>query len=100
MRTSAPGQSALLMLDVAELLVAKRIRYAVVGAMAAAVHGVVRASLDADAVVALQVQEAHDLRRAFVEAGYEAELRVGAALTTRFLHCSRSWTGTAIESTC
>jgi len=77
MRTSAPGQSALLMLDVAELLVAKRIRYAVVGAMAAAVHGVVRASLDADAVVALQVQEAHDLRRAFVEAGYEAELRVG-----------------------
>lgn len=88
------------MLDVAELLVAKRIRYAVVGAMAAAVHGVVRASLDADAVVALQVQEAHDLRRAFVEAGYEAELRVGAALTTRFRHCSRSWTGTAIESTC
>lgn len=77
MRTSATGQSALLMLDVADILAARGIRYAVVGAMAAAVHGVVRASLDADAVVALEVREAHGLRRAFVDAGYDAELRIG-----------------------
>jgi predicted nucleotidyltransferase len=77
MRSSAPGQSALLMLDVADVLATKRIRYAVVGAMAAAVHGVVRASLDADAVVALHASEARDLRQAFLHAGYEAELRIG-----------------------
>jgi predicted nucleotidyltransferase len=79
MRTDAPGQSALLMLDVAEMLAARGVRYAVVGAMAAAVHGVVRASLDAVAVVALQVREAHALRQAFLDSGYEAELRVGDA---------------------
>ena len=45
--------------------------------MAAAVHGVVRASLDADAVVARQVCEAQALRRSLVEAGYEAVLRTG-----------------------
>lgn len=77
MRTSAPGQSALLMLDAADLLTAQSIRYAVVGAMAAAVHGVVRASLDADAVVALQVRDARGLRQAFLDAGYAAELRIG-----------------------
>ena len=77
MRTSSPGQSALLMLDVADLLAAKHIRYAVVGAMAAAVHGVVRASLDADAVVGMQVHEARGLQQAFLDAGFEAELRVG-----------------------
>ena len=58
MRASAPGQSALLMADVAESLARRGVRYAVIGAMAAAVHGVVRASLDADAIVALQVREA------------------------------------------
>jgi hypothetical protein len=79
MRTSAPGQSALLMADVAELLATQGIRYAVIGAMAAAVHGVVRASLDADALVALQVLEARTLRQSLIEAGYEAALRIGDA---------------------
>jgi predicted nucleotidyltransferase len=77
MRTSTPGQSALLMADVAELLAKQGVRYAVIGAMAAAVHGVVRASLDADAVVALQVREALALRQSLVEAGYAAVLRTG-----------------------
>ena len=65
------------MVDVADQLATLGIRYAVVGAMAAAVHGLVRASLDADAVVALQVREARSLRQSFVDAGYRAELRVG-----------------------
>ena len=77
MRASAPGQSALLMADVAEFLTTQGVRYAVIGAMAAAVHGVVRASLDADAVVALQVREAQTLRQSLAEKGYEAALRVG-----------------------
>jgi predicted nucleotidyltransferase len=65
------------MLDVAERLEARGVRYAVIGAMAAAVHGVVRASLDADAVVALGVREAQDLRQALVDAGFTTTLRVG-----------------------
>jgi len=65
------------MADVAELLAKQGVRYAVIGAMAAAVHGVVRASLDADAVVALQVREAQALRQSLVEAGYEVLLRTG-----------------------
>jgi predicted nucleotidyltransferase len=79
MRASAPGQSALLMADIAGLLEARGVRYAIVGAMAAAVHGVVRASLDADAIVALQVREALTLRQALIEEGYEATLRTGDA---------------------
>ena len=77
MRTEAPGQSALLMLDVADVLVRQDVSYAVVGAMAAAVHGVVRASLDADALVLLQVREAASLRRSFDAAGFITELRIG-----------------------
>lgn len=77
MRTSAPGQSALLMAYVAEFLTTQGMRYAVIGAMAEAVHGVVRAGLDADAVVPLQVREAQALRQSLVEEGYEAALRTG-----------------------
>lgn len=77
MRTDAPGQSALLMLDVADVLVRQGVSYAVIGAMAAAVHGVVRASLDADALVMLQVREAASLRRSLDEAGLTTELRIG-----------------------
>ena len=65
------------MADVAESLAGQGVRYAVIGAMAAAVHGVVRASLDADAVVALQVREAQALQQSLAEEGYEAVLRTG-----------------------
>lgn len=77
MRASAPGQSALLMADVAESLAKRGVRYAVIGAMAAAAHGVVRASLDADAIVALQVREAQALRESLVGDGYDVALRSG-----------------------
>jgi len=77
MRVGAPGQSALLMTGIAELLARQGIRYAVIDAMAAAVHEVVRASLDADGVVALHVREAQVLRQSLVEEGYEAVLRTG-----------------------
>jgi hypothetical protein len=42
MRTKSSGQSALLFLDVAHVLLTQNIPYAVVGALAAAVHGDVR----------------------------------------------------------
>ena len=99
MRASAPGQSALLMADVAESLARHGVRYAVIGAMAAAVHGVVRASLDADAIVSLQVREAQALRQSLLEEGYEVTLR-RATSTIRFPGCSRSGTATAIGWTC
>jgi predicted nucleotidyltransferase len=65
------------MADVAEFLSVRGVRYAVIGAMAAAVHGVVRASLDADAVVALQAREAHALRESLIDEGYDTALRTG-----------------------
>ena len=49
MRATRAGQSALLLLDAVGVLAARKILYAVIGAMAASVHGIVRASMDADA---------------------------------------------------
>lgn len=40
-------------------------------------HGLVRASVDADALVPLQLREARTLLQALTHAGYVAELRVG-----------------------
>ena len=48
MRTRRSGESALLLLDAIEVLAREQVGYAVVGAMAASVNGVLRASMDAD----------------------------------------------------
>lgn len=77
MRTSRPGESALLLLDVVDLLVAKNVDYAVVGALAASVHGVVRASMDADVLLSVGTQEARDLESFFKAAGFLTELTRG-----------------------
>lgn len=53
MRAAGPGQSVLLLLDVIAVLKSLHVPYAIVGAVAASFHGVVRASLDADAVISL-----------------------------------------------
>jgi len=45
--------------------------------MAGAVHGVVRASLDADAVVSLTAQEAPALAKDLADAGFDVELKKG-----------------------
>jgi hypothetical protein len=50
MRTKASGESTLLLLDAVQVLRAEHVDYAIIGAMAAAVHGVIRASRDADAL--------------------------------------------------
>lgn len=77
MRTRKAGESALLLLDAVAVLKTACIDYAVVGAMAAAVHGVVRASTDADAVLSIGVREAQRLQALFAAAAFAVELRKG-----------------------
>jgi len=50
-RAQRPGQSALLFIDVVELLNKEHIDYLVIGALALSVHGTVRASADVDALL-------------------------------------------------
>lgn len=77
MRTTRSGQSALLLLDVVDVLVAQKIGYAVIGALAASIHGAVRASMDADAILSLGMQQAAGLDQAFKAAGFTAVLTRG-----------------------
>jgi len=76
-RTTAVGQSALLLLDAVDVLAREGIKYAVIGAMAASIHGIVRASFDADAVLSLVSSRARDVERMFSGAGFNTELRIG-----------------------
>jgi predicted nucleotidyltransferase len=78
-RSTGVGQSALLLLDAIDVLVEENIDYAVIGAMAASIYGVVRASIDADAVVSLGRQKQSDLQKKFETAGFQTELRQGDA---------------------
>lgn len=79
MRTHHAGESALLLLDVVERLASEHIGYAVIGAMAASVHGLVRASIDADVVLSVPASELGRLERLFAAAGFHTELRRGEA---------------------
>lgn len=54
MKARGPGESALLLLDVVAVLTKAGTAYAVIGAMAAAVHGAIRATTDADAADVLE----------------------------------------------
>jgi hypothetical protein len=76
-RTRGTGESPLLLLDAISVLSTGCVDYAVIGAMAAAVHGVVRASIDADVVLAIRVREAPELQESFADAGFLVELRKG-----------------------
>ncbi len=77
MRATRPGESALLLLDVADCLESHKVEYAVVGALAASIYGAVRASLDADVVVSIGLSEAEGIGRALEAAGLRAELTRG-----------------------
>jgi len=57
MKIKGPGESPLLLLNVIKVLGKYRIPYAIVGAFAASFYGLVRASLDADAVISLEGNE-------------------------------------------
>jgi len=54
MRATAYGQSALLLLDIIDILKTQKIPYAIIGAMAVSYYGLPRASMDADAVISLK----------------------------------------------
>src|SRR6202011_361980 len=77
MRTSRSGESALLLLDVVDFLVRRNVDYAVIGALAASVHGVVRASMDADVLLSVDAQEVKHLESVFKAAGFSTELTRG-----------------------
>jgi hypothetical protein len=78
-RTRGPGEAALLLLDVVHHLGSERVGYAVIGAMAASVHGLVRASVDADVVLSAPASQLDRLERLFAAAGFRTELRRGDA---------------------
>ena len=77
MRARGPGESARLLLDVVDVLAGRSIDYAVIGALAASLHGAGRASLDADLVVSAGVMEGAGINDALKRAGLTTELRRG-----------------------
>ncbi|GAC1459413.1 MAG: hypothetical protein PVS2B1_20630 [Candidatus Dormibacteraceae bacterium] len=79
MRTSKGGQSALLLLDVVEILRGVKVDYAVIGAFALAALGVVRATMDADALLFAEPGRLAKLEKLFKQAGFDAELRTAEA---------------------
>jgi hypothetical protein len=78
-RPTGSGESALLLLDVVDQLAGAGVTYAVVGALAASVHGAVRASMDADVVLSIAMPKAAHLELAFKAAGFRTELTHGDA---------------------
>jgi hypothetical protein len=77
MRTTAPGESALLLLDAVELLNREAIGYAVIGALAASVHGAVRGSMDADVLLSVPVQRIRELETMCRSHGFNVEVARG-----------------------
>ena len=79
MRASRPGQSALLLLDIIEILRHENVDYLVIGAFALSVHGVVRASRDADALLQISISGIKKLQHILEVAGFQVVLRRGDA---------------------
>lgn len=79
MRTSKGGQSALLLLDVVEILQREKVDYAVIGAFALAALGVVRATTDVDALLFTTPGRLAKLEKLFKRAGFGAQLRTAEA---------------------
>ena len=79
MRTSKGGQSALLLLDVVEILRREKVDYAVIGAFALAVLGVVRATTDVDALLFTTPARLAKLEKVLKRAGFGTELRTAEA---------------------
>ncbi|MGH8223498.1 MAG: hypothetical protein ACREQZ_11050 [Woeseiaceae bacterium] len=77
MSATGPGQSVLLMLEVAALLEKKGIAYGVIGALAASVYGTVRATADADALVSVSRSKLVDFEKSLRKSGLKTELRRG-----------------------
>jgi len=78
-RAKTFGQSALLLMDVIDVLLKRHIPYAVVGAMAASYYGIPRASMDADAVISLKRKRAmiDELKESFSLAKLKVIVKMG-----------------------
>lgn len=79
MRTSKGGQSALLLLDVVAVLRREKVDYAVIGAFALTVLGVVRATMDVDALLFTNPRRLARLENPFKRAGFDTQLRTAEA---------------------
>jgi len=79
MRTDKGGQSALLLLDVVEILRREKVDYAVIGAFALSVLGVVRATMDVDALLFAGPGRLAKLEKKFKQEGFATELRTAEA---------------------
>lgn len=77
MTTNAAGQSVNLLLEVIEVLNKEKIEYAVIGAIAASYHGLVRASLDADAILSIYEEDYQKLRENLEQEFDQVTLRKG-----------------------
>ena len=100
MRARGPGQSVLLLLDVAAVLANQEVEYAVIGAMAASVHGSIRATTDADALVSVSAAEARAARKERSRKPVSTPTCAAAMRMTRYRLCSQSQTSTAIAWIC
>jgi predicted nucleotidyltransferase len=76
-RTARPGQSALLFLDVTEILARENIDYVIIGAFALSAHGVVRASSDVDALLYVSYPRLARISTMFEAAKFGVTLRRG-----------------------
>jgi len=79
MRAKEGGQSPLLLLDVIDILNKEKVPYAVIGAMAVSFYGVVRSSLDADAIIRIEKDKegVDQLRAALTKAGMNVVVKKG-----------------------
>ena len=77
MRTDRAGQSALLFLDVAEILARESIEYLIIGAFALSIHGLVRASTDVDALLYVSYSRLVEISKIFEAAEFQVTFRRG-----------------------
>jgi hypothetical protein len=75
MRTAKGGQSALLLLDVVEILRREQVDYAIIGAFALSVLGVVRATMGVDALLFAEPGRLSKLEKQFKLEGFATEHR-------------------------
>lgn len=79
MKATRPGQSALLLLDVVQILREENVDYAIIGAFALSIHGEVHASTDVDALLCITTERLAQLQARFERAGFGTDLRRGDA---------------------
>src|SRR3954469_11031576 len=77
--SSSASNPVQLLQEVGRILESERISWAAIGALAVAYHGVVRASLDADAAISLKgsATDIDALVRRLRKAGWKVELNLG-----------------------